>query len=283
MLSEIAVTAPSFRRQRVDAEARVAFKRGAGGVSRLADLHQRGSAKIRLPKTFDGVPEAVTLNTAGGLTGGDRISFEIEVGEAARALASTQAAERVYRAASGAEPAEAMLKLTLGPGARLDWLAQETILFEGGRLRRRYEIDMAADARLLMVEPIVFGREAMGETVATGSYRDQWRLRRAGALVFADALRVETPVAGRLGRKASLAGRRAAASLLYAAPDAEDRLDRFREIFSALPEEIEAAASAFDGLLCARLTAPGGGALMRALTSLLERLRGAPVPRGWRC
>ena len=269
--------------QRVDGAARVAFKRGADGVSRLADLRQRGAAKIRLPKTFDGVPEAVALNTAGGLTGGDRLDFEIALAAGAEALASTQAAERIYRALPDAAPAEARLRLSLAEGARLDWLAQETILFEGGRLARRFEIDMAPDARLLMVEPLVFGREAMGETVETGLYRDQWRLRRGGALVYADGLRIETPIAARLARKAALDGRRAAASLLYAGPDAEDRLERMRAILEAAPGEIEAAASAWDGLLSARLTAPSGGPLMRALAAVLEQFRGAPVPRGWRC
>lgn len=273
----------NLTRQRIDAEARVAVKRDAEGRSRLAELYQRGSAKIRLPKTYDGVPEAVVMNTAGGLTGGDSIAFSIEVGDGAAMLASTQAAERVYRAVEGSAPAQAKLRLKLGAGARLDWLAQETILFDGGRLVRRIEIDMAADARLLMVEPIVFGREAMGETLNSGHYGDLWRLRRAGRLVFADGLRIEAPISERLERKAALDGRRAMASLLYVAPDAEDRLGGMREALEQTPAGTEGAASAFDGLLTARLTAPSGGALMRALAALLERFRGAPTPRGWRC
>ena len=136
---------------------------------------------------------------------------------------------------------------------------------------------------LLMVEPLVFGREAMGETVESGQYRDLWRLRRNGRLVYADGLRVETPIAERLSAKSALDGRRAAASLIYAAPDAEDRLEEMRAALAETPAEIEAEASAFSLLLSARMTAPSGGELMKALAGVLQRFRGAPVPRGWRC
>ena len=129
---------------------------------------------------------------------------------------------------------------------------------------------------------------AMGKMVAEAF--GQWRMLVifvisgiGGALVYADALRIASPITDRLSQKAALNGRRAMASLLYVAPDAEDRLQCLRAILSETPDEIEAAASAFDGLLTARLTAPGGGALMRALAEALEKFRGAPVPRGWRC
>ena len=80
--------------------------------------------------------------------------------------------------------------LSAAVGARLDWLPQETILFDGSALVRRLEVDLAGDARLLAVEAVVLGRAAMGERITGLSFVDQWRVRRDGKLVYADALRL---------------------------------------------------------------------------------------------
>lgn len=270
-------------RQRVDGAARASFYRDASGRTRLRDLYQRGAAKIRLPRIHDGPPEAVLLNTAGGLTSGDRLSYEAEVEAGARAVIATQTAERIYKALPDEGAARVENRLILGPGAALDWLAQETILFEGGRLRRSMTVEMAEDARLLAVEPLALGREAMGERVATGAYYDIWRIRRGGKLIYADALRLAEPIADRMDRLAALGGDRAMASLLIVAPEGADRLEAVRAALGDLGAGARAAASAVEGVIAARLTAPSGGVLMRALATALERLRGAPAPRVWRC
>lgn len=283
LAAEAAATPPGGGRQRVDGAARVSFRLDAAGRTRLKDLYQRGAAKIRLPKVYGGPPEAVLLNTAGGLTSGDRLRFEAEVEAGAAAVVATQTAERIYRALPEEPEARVRNRLILGPGAALDWLAQETILFEGGRLRRRMEVEMAEDARLLAVEPLTLGREAMGEELRQGAFYDIWRIRRGGRLVYADALRLLEPIAERCARAAAWDGHRAMASLLLAAPGAEDRLEAVRAALAGLGPDLRAAASAGEGLVAARLTAPSGGGLMRALAILLERLRGAPTPRVWRC
>ena len=129
--------------------------------------------RILTPRPVDGVPEAVLANLAGGLAGGDRCEVGVAAGPGAEALVSGQAAGgRVYRAIDA--PAEWTARLTLGPGAALEWLPQETILFDGARLRRRIEVDMAGDARLLAVETLVFGRAAHGERMVNGSLADRW-------------------------------------------------------------------------------------------------------------
>lgn len=286
-----AADAPRARLQRAAGvvSARIKRRDGRNGaVSALDHLHQSGSGKARLPKTYGagigGAPEIVLLNTSGGLTGGDRMDVSIEAAAGAETVVSTQAAERVYRALPAEAPAEVSNRLTLGPGARLDWLPQETILFDGGRLSRRLEIAMAEDARLLAVEAVVVGRAAMGETVREGLLSDHWRLRRGGRLVFADALRLTAPIDQALARAACAGGALASATLLYAAPDAEAR----REAARAQVAEIEAATgaaagvSAWDGMLSARFLAGSGAQLRRALFQFLEGFRGAPLPRVWR-
>ena len=193
--------------QRARGRAEVAVSRRDGGV-RLDRLFQQGCAKALLPRPGGPAPEVVLINTAGGVTGGDRIDWRLAAGAGAALVATTQAAERVYRSAGGA--ARIATRLTLGAGARLDWLPQETILFDGARLDRRLEVEMAADARLLALETLVLGRAAMGETVATGAVSDQWRIRRGGRLVHAEALRLDGDLAAATAGAATL-GRRAGA------------------------------------------------------------------------
>lgn len=247
----------------------------AHGATRLARLYQQGSAKCLMPRGQPGC-EAVFLNTAGGITGGDRLDYAAEAGPGARLTVTTQAAERVYKAQPG-EVGRVTTRLVLGAGASLDWLPQATILFDRSALERRFEVEMAADARLLMAESLVLGRAAMGETVAAAHLSDQWRIRRAGKLVYADALRLTGRVAETAARPGLLGPNRALASLVYVAPDAESRLDQARR---ALPDG-DAGASAWNGLLAVRMGAPDGHSLRQALIRFLTEFRGAKLPRVW--
>ncbi len=242
-----------------------------GGRSRLARLRHEGSAKCLMPRV-PGAPEAVLINTAGGLTGGDRIAWEAEAGAGAALAVTTQAAERVYRASAG--EARVATRLALGPGAWLRWLPQETILFDGGRLERSLDVEMADDARLLALEAVVLGRAAMGETVRRGHLVDRWRVTRGGRLLHADTLRLSGPVAEIAARPGVFAGHRAAATLLYAGPDAADRLAAVRAL---LPEA--AGASAMPGRLVLRLLAADARALRAALAPVVALF--GPLPAVW--
>lgn len=262
--------------QRARGSGRIAVT-AEGGVTRLARLYQDGCGKIRLPRDAraEGL-EAVLINSSGGLTGGDRMEWAAEVAGGARLTLSTQACEKVYRARDGV--AEQRVALTVGEGARLDWLPQETILFDGGALARTLEADLAEGARLLAVEAVILGRTAMDETVRLGALHDRWRIRREGRLIFADDLRLDGPIADLAAKAPILAGGRAFASLLLVADDAQRLLPPLR---AALGHH--GGASAFDGKLFARVTAPDGFALRQALLPALEILRdGAPLPRIWR-
>src|SRR6185369_17692374 len=78
-------------------------------------------------------------------------------------------------------------RLIAGEGAHIDWLPQETILFEGGRLDRRLDVDLADGATLTAVEAVLLGREAMGEAARSARLRDTWRIRRNGRLIHSEA------------------------------------------------------------------------------------------------
>lgn len=254
--------------------------RAFDGATRLARHYEQGAAKARLPRVPGGAAEAVLINTAGGLTGGDRMDYAVDVGTGAAVTLTTQAGEKIYRALDA--PAEIRTRIDVAAGGRVDWLPQETILFDRAALVRRLDIAMAADAAVLALEAVVFGRTARGETVQFGLLRDRWRLRRAGRLVFADGLRLDGPVAAMLARPAALAGGCAAATVLYVAPDAEARLDTARAALADAPAEV--GASAWNGILVARLAAADGAGLRTALVPLIAALRGGrALPRVWLC
>src|SRR5438093_2117323 len=125
------------RLQRASGESRVAFA-VRDGATRLADLYQRDPCRVLFPEPEIGEPpQAVLVTTSGGVTDGDSLKMAIDVGLGARAEAATQAAEKIYRAAKGGGHCAMEIVLSVGAGAALDWLSQETIVFEGARLKRR--------------------------------------------------------------------------------------------------------------------------------------------------
>lgn len=263
---------PFENMQRAKGRAEVGF--GARG---LRHLYQSGCAKALLPRNFQSVPDAVFINTSGGVTGGDRLNYQASVDEGAALNVTTQAAERIYKATTGV--AEITNSLALGANCRLDWLPQETILFEGSALKRQLNVEMAESAVLLAVETLVLGRKAMGETLQDVSVSDQWRVRRGGKMTYADGLRFGTPATRMLSTSATLNGNRALSTLVYIAPDAEDRIKQAREILDS--SDVEAAASAWNGILSVRFLAPDAQPLRVALISFLTQFRGCDLPRVW--
>jgi urease accessory protein len=264
---------------RTEGSVRLGFVRAEGRTA-LASLRQSGAARVRFPKPVAGDdPEAVLLNTAGGLTGGDRINVEVTLAARAAATVTSAASEKIYRALDG--QAQVRVRIELDDGARLAWLPQPTILFDRARLDRRTDVAIAGNASFLAVETLVLGRAAMGEDVHQGAARDSWRVRRDGRLVLADTFRVEGVVAGVLDRGATLDGARAVAMLLWAAPDAASRLDEVRGLLQGAP--CAAGASTWNGLLVARLAAQDGRTLLAQLEPLIASLTGQPVPRVWQC
>jgi len=262
--------------QRAEGLARVRFH-WKDGASRLERLYQEGCAKIRLPTPLHGeAPEAVVINTAGGLTGGDRFACEVDIAAGADATVTTQACERVYR--STGNDAHVRNRLTVRAGSRLAWLPQETILFDGARLSRALDVDLEGDAQFLAVEAILFGRVAMGEALRSGSLHDRWRVRRNGRLIFADDFRMEGDVAAKLDKPALLGGRRGLATVVFAGEEPE----RFVEPARAIVGD-DGGASCWGGKLVARIATETGLALRRRLEPLLALLlAGQSLPKVWK-
>lgn len=270
-----ATPSASPARQRSEGRVRIAAA-AFGAVTRLADLAESGALRARLPRGGPGL-EAVIVNTAGGVACGDLFSIAATAGAGSHLTLATPAAEKVYR--SDGPLAEIEVRLAAEAGACLEWLPQETILFDRARLRRRYAVDLAADARFLSFEALMLGRLAHGDAMGQGHLEDHWRVRRGGALVFADALRLSGNVAELLKRPAVAAGNRALATLLYVAPDAEARIDEARTLLEGA--RCTVGASCWNGLLCVRWLGPDIETLRRDATSFLMGFRKRPMPRVW--
>jgi urease accessory protein len=258
-----------------------------GGISRLADLFQHDPCRALLPAPDPGEPlTAILITTSGGLTGGDRLDLSVAAGAGSTVLCTPQAAEKIYRAGDD-EAARIDLRLAIGAGARLEWLPQEMILFDGARLRRDIAVDLEGpDARLLAGDITVFGRIARGERFGHGLLADRWRLRRYGRLVWTDALRLEDDIAARLASAAGFAGAVAQGLILHAGPEPEAARDALRGIM-ADQGMAGAGATVIGGLLLVRLLDDDAARLRRHFALLWAALRpylgqhGA-MPRLWR-
>lgn len=261
------------RLQRARGEGRIETQL-IDGRTRLAALYQDGCAKIRLPNTHNESLQAVLINTAGGLTGGDELRWSARAASGARLVLTTQACERLYR--STGDDARIETRLDAGAGARLDWLPQETILFEGSRLARTLEADLAEDATFCAVEAVILGREAMGEDARGALLRDNWRVRRGGRLVHAEATRLSADPRERDGL-ALLDGARAFATVLYVGDDAERLLEPVRALLTG-----RSGASLIGERLIVRAIAESGLALRRIIAPIVARLSSAgALPRLW--
>ena len=190
---------------------------------------------------------------------------------------TTPSAERIYRSNSDASGIDVSVRLE--KSASLAWLPQETILFAQARLQRRFEIDMATSASLLMAEITVFGRKEMGEAINQGSYMDRWHVRRDGCLVFAESVRFGGDLATALKKQAIANGTRVMGTVLYAAALAESKLEAVRAVLTGAASRM--AASAWNGLLCIRCLGDDLEAVRRDLSRALILLRQQPMPRVW--
>ncbi len=257
-----------------------------GGRTRLAHLDQSDPLRILFPDVADDEPfTGALVTTSGGLVGGDSLGILVHgaAGTASRIVG--QAAEKVYRSLGADVTIE--VKLDASDGAWLEWLPQETILFENARMRRATLADVGAGARMMAGEMIVFGRTAMGETMTQGLVRDSWEVRREGRLVWSDALHLDTELNATLNSAAGLGGASAYASMIYVGDDAPDSIDTARDLLGEPEQGLYAAATCVGDVLIVRWLGANSLSLRNAYgdfwCGFRSRIAGYPaqMPRLW--
>lgn len=265
---------PISQLQRSRGSALVSFDRRQSRT-RLAVLQQSGSAKAMLPRVHGAVPEVVFLNTSGGLTGGDRLAYHLDVPETSEVTATTQTAERGY--ASQGPAAMVRVSASVGAGGRLNWLPQETLIYEDAHVSRETKVELSGNASCLLVESIVLGRHAMGEHPRRARLTDRRLVSRDGRPVWAETLRLDADTLAQTWQPALLNGATCFAVIALIAPDAPDQIDRIRATLTV--PGCRAAASGWDGRLLVRITANDGWPLRCQIARTLHAL--TPLPRVW--
>ncbi len=223
------------------------------------------------------------LHPPGGVVGGDRLSVEFEVGNDAHALLTTPAAAKFYRSAGPTAVQEQ--RLTMAPGAALEWLPQETILYAGCRATLATRVTLAPGARFIGWEVLCLGRPAAGERFDTGLCRHRLELWRE-----AEPLLVERSTitgGGEVLRAPWAYAGRTVSGIFLATPADAGMLAAVRAAVAVEDDELFGATLLDPVLLCRYL---GGNAeaarryFTDAWTSVRPRLLGrqAEPPRIWR-
>ena len=210
--------------------------------------------QVLAPVALDGPAAVVSLlNPTGGVLGGDRLAIDLTVGEGAHACATTPSATRVYRTAGA--PAVQTVRLDLARNAIVEWVPDHTIPSAGAALQQSFDVDLAEDSRLILIDAFAAGRVARGEAWGFARLDSALTVRDARGLILRDRFVLRGGVEWQgLGLAE---GRPYFATIVLVA---DDGLDAF---IAGLPHALPAPSAAAVGV--ARL--PRRGALARCLAA----------------
>lgn len=262
------------------------------GFSRRGDstllTRREHSGPLRVQKALHpegpAVCHAIVLHPPAGIAGGDELQIRADLAPATHALLTTPGAGKWYRSAG--PWAAQRLAFRVDEGATLEWLPQETIVYDGTLAALDTEVDLAEGSRYLGWEVLCLGRRASGETFDSGQLRLETRIRRHAVPLFLERGRLSgsDPL---LTATAGLAGYSVCGTLVAAAGDVPaDLVARCRAVATR-----EAGArhgiTAPPGLLLARFLGHSSEAARRWFADLWALLRPALVgipavrPRIW--
>ena len=179
------------------AELDLRFARDGDGATRYAHRRHHGPLRVQrllYPEGAD-CAHAVLLHPPGGIAAGDSLDIALQLDAGARVLATTPGSAKWYRSEGPA--AQQNVRLRVADGACLEWLPQESVLFDGAHARQSIDIELAPDAAAYGWDIVQLGRLAAGERWRSGHWAQRLALRRGarlcwieqGALDADDALR----------------------------------------------------------------------------------------------
>ena len=156
------------------------------GTTQIIHNEMQAPLKVQRPFYPEGkeVCHSVILHTAGGVVGGDRLSSNFHLQPNAKALITSAAASKVYR--SSRLESQQNIDIKLEPGANLEWLPQETIVFDGAIYQQNLRIELAPKASILLWEITRFGRTARGEKFLSGKWRSHTEIWQQNRLLWID-------------------------------------------------------------------------------------------------
>lgn len=243
------------------------------------NIHQSGAARVRFPLGLDHTPEAVLINTSGGMTDGDQFTVNVNVKEDAQIRVTSQANEKIYR--SRGDYSIIDTKIEVANKAKLHWLPQETIIFNGGRLRRKADIDLHKGSELIAVEAIILGRSAMNETVLKGEIQEEWCVKLDNKLHFIDRTHLGPNIHSTFKALSIGQGFGALATILIFGENSTIWVRKLKELEGG--DDAFIGVSELGQLSLLRVLSRDGASLRETLLSVLNIINPQIIPRVWAC
>jgi len=267
-----------------EATLELGFER-VGGATTLVRRRHRGPLRVQRPFHPDpaGPCQVIVLHPPGGIVGGDRLFLDVAVGERAEALITTPGAAKFYRSLGPTARQETTLRVE--SAGLLEWLPQETLLFDGARARIETRVELAAGARFLGWEIMGLGLPASNRAFERGACHTHWQIWREAEPLWIDRAHL---CGGdeRLEAEWGLAGHSVAASLVFVG-GGPSCLDVVRDQLTEQPFDGRAAATRLGEVLVCRALAHSTRHVLDLFSAVRNRLRcdvlGAPAstPRIW--
>ncbi|MCP5200100.1 MAG: urease accessory protein UreD [Gammaproteobacteria bacterium] len=252
------------------------------GRTVIARRAQHGPLTVQKAFYPEGAPAHVyLLHPPGGLVGGDTLDIALDAAPGSHALVTTPASGKVYRSAG--PRAHQDLRIAVADEARLEWLPQDTIAFDGSDYAQRTTIELGTTARLVAREMIALGRPAHGDRYGRGRLDQALVIRRDGRTLLEERLRLAAP--SQLLTAPWGLGGATVFGTLYACPADGAVLAGVRAVDAG---PLRAAATLLDDLLCLRVLGDDATALRDYLARAWAALREAVIgcrpcpPRVWR-
>jgi len=270
------IDVPAFVRAsgRISVDAR--FLNAATRASRVSE---EGSLRVRFPREEGEELSCVAINTGGGVTGGDKMSVEINAGPSAKLAFTSAAAEKIYRSAGAC--AEIKTHLTAQAGAILAFLPQETIIYNGARVRRFVDVHLDGAASALLCDLNCIGRTQMNENVDRLYLHDRWRISIGSVLDFADTTKLDGDATTLLRHPAIAGGASCFGTLIAASPQNADIERKWRAIAEQINGRLVLATGRVGHILVTRMIAQEMVYMREAATRLIEAAGLVSLPRSW--
>lgn len=154
------------------------------GTTRLVERSHCGPLRVQKPLYPEGqrVCHAIVVHPPGGVAGGDELAITMRAGAGSAALVTTPGAGKWYKA--NGRHASQNVKIVVEEGASLEWLPQETIVFDAADVSLHTDVTLQAGATYLGGEILCFGRTASGESFRSGALAQRTLIRSEGRLVW---------------------------------------------------------------------------------------------------
>ena len=253
-------------------------------TTQLIYNHQQAPLKVQRPFYPEGekVCHSVILHTAGGVVAGDRLSLNFHLQPHAQALITTAAASKIYR--SNGLQARQTIDIKVDDGACLEWLPQETILFNSALYRQDLRVELATTATWLGWEITRLGRSARGEKFLQGEWRSHTEIWQQGVPLWID--RQYLPGSEEVFHSPhGLAGQPIVGSLVWVGnPVDSETLEKARDLWDGAGQA--GVTLLQHGLLC-RYRGASSSEVRNWFTSVWQMLRvnflsrGSCIPRVW--